>query len=58
MFDIVDYADPNGVLNIECLATVHDMVIKKRHLTLKKESDQDSQSNSQSRPSTTNPGTV
>ena len=56
MFEIVDYADPYGVLNIECLATVHDMVIKKRDLSLKKESEQNSQSNSQSRPTTSNPG--
>ena len=56
MFEIVDYADPYGVLNIECSATVHDMVIKKRDLSLKKESEQNSQSNSQSRPTTSNPG--
>ena len=57
MFEIIDYADPYGVLNIECSATVHDMVVKKRDLSLKKESEQNSQSNSQSRPSTSNPGT-
>jgi len=55
MFEIVDYADPYGVLNIECSATVHDMVIKKRDLSLKKESEQNSQSNSQSRPTASNP---